>query len=87
MLLESFFLSLRQALSAVTPIEALAVLFGLAQVLLARRNNIWNYAAGILSTALTVWLMVNAKLYAEAGLNIYYVGISLWEFMRGRGNR
>ncbi len=74
----SFLDALQKALLAVSPLEAVAVAFGIAQVLLARRGSIWNYVAGIISTALTVWLMTDAKLYAEAGLNVYYVGISLW---------
>jgi nicotinamide mononucleotide transporter len=69
---------LRHAAAAISGIEWLAVAFGLIQVLLARGGSIWNYAAGILSTGLTIWLMADAALYAEAALNLYYFLISIW---------
>ncbi|RYD53136.1 MAG: nicotinamide riboside transporter PnuC [Sphingobacteriales bacterium] len=70
--------TLRHAAAATSLIEWLAVAFGLIQVLLARGGSIWNYAAGILSTGLTIWLMADAQLYAEAVLNLYYFLISIW---------
>ncbi len=75
---DSFLETLRQAAAALSPVEGLAVAFGLIQVLLARRGSTWNYAAGILSTGLTIWLMADAALYAEAALNLYYFLISIW---------
>ncbi len=64
---------------AATPLlEWMAVLAGITQVLLAWKGSIWNYAAGLVSTALTIWIFMHAGLYAESALNLYYFGISIW---------
>lgn len=68
-------------------IEWVAVIFGLIQVLLARNNNIWNYAAGIISTALSIYVLHNAMLYAESWLNAYYLVMSIYGFVHWMGNR
>jgi nicotinamide mononucleotide transporter len=65
-------------IAATSPLEWIAVSAGLVQVLLAWKQSIWNYAAGLLSTALTIWIFVQAGLYAESALNLYYFGISIW---------
>lgn len=58
--------------------EWIAVSAGILQVLLAWKGSIWNYAAGLVSTALTIWIFVQAGLYAESALNLYYFLISIW---------
>jgi nicotinamide mononucleotide transporter len=55
-----------------------AVGFGVLQVLLAKSNNIWLYPAGIISSALFVWIFIDAMLYAESALNVYYVIMSIY---------
>lgn len=55
-----------------------AVLFGVAEVLLALNNRVLLYPAGIISTALSIYLLANAKLYAESALNIYYLVMSIY---------
>ena len=59
-------------------LEWIAVSAGLLQVLLAWKQSIWNYAAGIISTVITIWIFIHAGLYAESALNLYYFGISIW---------
>jgi nicotinamide mononucleotide transporter len=56
----------------------LAVALGVAEVLLARRNNIWLYPAGILATLLSILLLMEVQLYAESALNVYYVVMSVY---------
>ncbi|MBL7719939.1 MAG: nicotinamide mononucleotide transporter [Flavipsychrobacter sp.] len=58
--------------------EWIAVGAGVLQVLLARANNVWLYPAGIVSTLLYVYLMLDAKLYAESALNAYYLVMSIY---------
>jgi nicotinamide mononucleotide transporter len=58
--------------------EWIAVVAAVAQVLLARSNNIWLYPAGIISTAIYIYLMVDIKLYAESLLNLYYLVMSIY---------
>ncbi|RYD84434.1 MAG: nicotinamide riboside transporter PnuC [Sphingobacteriales bacterium] len=62
-------------------LQWVAVLFGVGEVLLARINNIWLYPVGILATVLSVYLLVDVKLFAEAALNIYYLVMSVYGWM------
>lgn len=61
-----------------TWVQWLAVALGVAEVLLARVNNIWLYPTGILATALSILLLMEAQLYAESALNVYYVVMSVY---------
>jgi len=58
--------------------EWVAVVFGVLQVLLAWRNNVLLYPAGIISTVFSVYLLADVKLYAEAFLNVYYLIMSIY---------
>ena len=62
-------------------LEIIAVVFGLAYVILAARKNIWCWLMGIISSIASIYLFVEySKLYSEAILYIYYVvtGIIGW---------
>lgn len=59
-------------------IEWLAVGFGVAEVLLAKKNSIWLYPTGIISILLSMFLLLNVKLYAETLLSIYYLVMSIY---------
>jgi nicotinamide mononucleotide transporter len=60
------------------PVQWVATGFGVAEVLLARKNNILLYPAGIIGIVLSVYLLVDVKLFAEAALNIYYLVMSVY---------
>ena len=47
----------------------LAVLLGVAEVLLAKANKIWLYPVGIAGTIISVYILLLAGLYAESLLN------------------
>ncbi|MFD2286028.1 nicotinamide riboside transporter PnuC [Pedobacter petrophilus] len=59
-------------------VEWLAVGFGISEVLLAKKNNIWLYPTGIISILLYMFLLLDVKLYAEMLLNIYYLVMSVY---------
>lgn len=59
-------------------LQWIAVSFGVTEVLLAKKNNILLYPAGIISSALSIFLLVEALLYAEAALSTYYVIMSIY---------
>jgi len=59
-------------------IEWLAVGFGVSEVLLAKKNSIWLYPTGIISILLSMFLLLNVKLYAETLLSIYYLVMSIY---------
>jgi nicotinamide mononucleotide transporter len=66
------------------PLEAAGVLFGLAYLVLAIRENLWCWPAAFISSVLTVVVMMGAKLYAEAALNVFYAGMAVYGFMQWR---
>ncbi len=59
-------------------LEWVAVVTAVAEVLLARVNNTLLYPAGIISTAIYIYIMVHAGLYADGLLNIYYLVMSIY---------
>jgi nicotinamide mononucleotide transporter len=54
------------------------LVLGVAEVLLAKSNNILLYPAGIAATALSVFVLFQSQLFAESLLNIYYVAMSVY---------
>lgn len=67
-----------EQVKATTYLEWFAVSFGVTEVLLARRNNIWLYPAGIIGILLSLYLKLNARLYAESLLSMYYLVMSVY---------
>jgi nicotinamide mononucleotide transporter len=59
-------------------IEWLAVGFGVSEVLLAKKNSIWLYPTGIISILLSMFLLLNVKMYAETLLSVYYLVMSVY---------
>ncbi|MBE9584817.1 nicotinamide mononucleotide transporter [Mucilaginibacter sp. JRF] len=59
-------------------LQWIATIFGVAEVLLAKRNNILLYPAGIIGIVLSLYLLVDVQLYAEAALNMYYLVMSIY---------
>lgn len=59
-------------------LQWLAVIFGVAEVLLAKVNNVWLYPAGIIATLFSVYLLLDVQLYAESILNLYYLVMSIY---------
>jgi nicotinamide mononucleotide transporter len=59
-------------------VEWAAIVFGVAEVLLARVNNILLYPAGIISTAATIYILLVPHLYADSALNAYYLVMSIY---------
>ncbi len=58
--------------------EWAAVLLGVAEVLLAKVNNIWLYPTGIAGTFIGIYILLVAGLYAESALNVYYLVMSVY---------
>ncbi len=66
-----------EGLLATTPLEFIAVFFGVASVVFSRMENIWVYPTGIVNTTIYIYLSIVAGLYAEAGVNFYYTVMSI----------
>lgn len=67
-----------EQIKGTTPLEWIAVTMGVAEVLLARINNVWLYPTGIIGTVLGIYLLLNVHLYGESLLNVYYVVMSFY---------
>lgn len=59
-------------------LQWLAVILGVAEVLLAKSNKIWLYPVGIAGTLLSVYILLVAGLYADSLLNVYYIVMSIY---------
>lgn len=59
-------------------LELVAVLFGIAGVWLSVYEKIANWPIGIINVALYAVLFLQQKLYANAGLQLFYVGVSVY---------
>jgi len=64
-----------------TYLEWLAVLLGVTEVLLARKNSVWLYPAGIGGSVISIYLLLKVGLYAESALSAYYVLMSIYGWM------
>ncbi|MBS1805236.1 MAG: nicotinamide mononucleotide transporter [Acidobacteria bacterium] len=71
-------------------IEILGFITGAVSVILAVRENAWNWIVGIANNIFFFVLFWHTKLYADALLQIVYAGISVygwWHWVRGgKGN-
>ncbi|HEV2398697.1 MAG TPA: nicotinamide riboside transporter PnuC [Candidatus Sulfotelmatobacter sp.] len=70
--------------------EILGAITGAASVLLAVRENAWNWPVGIANNIFFLVLFWHAKLYADATLQIVYIVISFygwWNWVRGGTHR
>jgi len=72
----------------VSYLEALAALFGLANILLIVRRSVWNFPAALVMVSLTGVVLWEAKLYSDAGLQAFFflvniLGWVLWARNRG----
>jgi nicotinamide mononucleotide transporter len=52
--------------------------FGVAEVLLAKANNILLYPAGIVGIVISLYLLIDVQLFAEALLSMYYLVMSVY---------
>jgi len=67
-------------------LEWVAVAFGIAGVALTVRQNPWCWPLGIVNVSLFALLFWRARLYADAGLQLVYVGLCVygwWAWVRG----
>lgn len=74
--------SLLAALQAMSIAEVLSVLLGVAYLVLAVRRSRWCWVAGGVSSAIMIWLSARAALPMQAGLNVYYVLVSIYGYWR-----
>lgn len=59
-------------------LEVLGVIFGLASVYFATKENILVYPTGLISTAIYVYVCYTAGLFGDMGINAYYFSMSIY---------
>lgn len=67
-------------------VEILGFVSGALCVWLVARQNVWNWPIGIANNIMFLILFWTAGIYADAGLQIVYMGLALygwWAWMRG----
>ncbi|KAF0200824.1 MAG: nicotinamide mononucleotide [Bacteroidetes bacterium] len=59
-------------------LEAIAAVLGIASVWYARRENILVFPTGIVSVLIYIYICFVARLYADAGIQVFYAGMSVY---------
>jgi nicotinamide mononucleotide transporter len=71
-------------------LEATAVVFGIVSVYLSVKENIWSWPTAIVNVTLYILVFYRSKLYADMGLQVIYIAISVYgwyEWLHGGENR
>ena len=77
------------AARAMSGLEAMAVLLGVAYLLLAMRESIWCWYAAFISTSLFLGIFWDVQLLMEAALQVYYLIMAVygwWHWHSGRNH-
>lgn len=70
-----------------SPLEILATLLGVANIVLIVRRSIWNYPFALAMVSLYAVIFFEAKLYSDAGLQLFFLAVNLygwWAWSRNR---
>lgn len=59
-------------------IELLGAILGITYIFFSIRQNILTWPVGLLTSALYVWVFLDSQLYADMGLQMYYVLVSIY---------
>ncbi|WP_353088921.1 nicotinamide riboside transporter PnuC [Flavobacterium sp.] len=74
-----FFLKAYENASALQiTLELLAFVSGILSVYLAKKENIWVYPTGLISTVITVYLLYQAQYFGDMTINVYYSLMSVY---------
>ena len=82
--------TLAEQARALSLAELVAVATAVGYLLLAIRQNIWCWACAAVSTSIYVALFIEARLYMESALNVFYLGMAGYGWFcwhRGAGER
>lgn len=75
---KTFLESIADFLKVTQPLEWIGVTTGLACVWLAAKNNIWNWPLACISVITYVFIFYKGKLYADAGLQVYFLIMNIY---------
>ena len=72
-------------LAASGPPELVAVVLGLAYLVLAARLSLWCWPAAFVSTAIYLTLFFERQLYQQALLQVFYLAMAVYGYLQWRG--
>ena len=76
--MDSWFQSVLAAAQSMSLLEVIAVIFAMAYLLLAVRENILCWLFAFLSTAIYTFLFWDVSLLMESALNVYYMAMAIY---------
>ena len=76
--------TIQLAVEAFSVWEALAVIFGLAYLILATRENILCWYAALIGTAISIYVFWDASLLMESALQVYYIVMAVYGWYQWR---
>jgi nicotinamide mononucleotide transporter len=68
-------------------IEIIAVMLGVANILLVARRSIWNFPVALVMVTLYAQIFWDAKLYSDAGLQVFFFAVNLYGWWSWRANK
>ncbi len=77
-MLEFLFSQYKEASTTQIVLEFLVFVFGIASVVLAKKENIWVYPTGLIATIITTYLLYQAKYFGDMTINAYYSLMSVY---------
>ncbi|MBF8961612.1 nicotinamide mononucleotide transporter [Pontibacter sp. FD36] len=73
-----FYNSILEGLQGMSLIEVVGVITGIAGVWLAAKQSIWTWPISVVSVTAYVFIFYDARLYADMGLNAFYIITSFY---------
>lgn len=70
-------------------LESIAVLLGVANIMLIIRRSVWNFPIAIVMVGLYFVIFREAKLYSDAGLQIFFAAVNVygwWSWYRNKAD-
>ena len=67
-------------------LEAIAFVFGILSVWLAKKENILVYPTGLISTIITTYLLYQAQYFGDMTMNFYYSIMSVYGWYKWQSN-
>ena len=68
-------------------IETIAAVIGLTYLFLEYKANVWLWPVGIVMSLFYVIIYVTGKFYADAALQVYYIGANIYGLMKWTASR
>jgi len=85
--MQSLVTVLQQQVATLSLLEVVAVVMALLYLFLAIRQNIWCWFGAGISTAIYVYLFLDAKLYMQSALNGFYFAMAIYGWVVWRSGQ